>query len=337
MRSGVACVNGLSMRTWDAFHQSRGDSLGSRLQLLQGCNLLTKLHLVTGLIAHLEDNQQCLCATQATSMTIPISSSIPCMPLYPFWPNMEWQVRGVIWMRLMSAHGPKKPLKKQLSGLIHRRRHCRNFVFQKLQQAFSRPLFGYEPRRFIRKRQAKVESSAVSASPHLPITDDQYFWRFGHTTMEQARALRITWNHPQLFTGMSPAWKLHAWSWVDCRVQSDMGLLRNLKCALVNWSQTCCTCFQEHPEKKGGAVPIGAYVYQFGLAGKKRNASWEGLRKLILPAFGEWWIHLRPLHGRSAPSTGGGSFDFGSSASVAFWSDDATHPEAACCWAPQND
>ena len=57
-----------------------------------------------------------------------------------------------------------------------------------------------------------------------------------------------------------------------------MGLLRDLKVELV------VTCFQEHPEKKGGAVPLGAYVYQFGIAGKKRNASWEGLRKLILPA-----------------------------------------------------
>ena len=49
--------------------------------------------------------------------------------------------------------------------------------------------------------------------------------------------------------------------------------------------RTCCTPGgQEHPEKKGGTVPTGAYVYQFGIAGKKRNASWEGLRKLILPA-----------------------------------------------------
>ena len=87
-----------------------------------------------------------------------------------------------------------------------------------------------------------------------------------------------------------------------------MGLLRDLKVELV------VTCFQEHPEKKGGTVPTGAYVYQFGIAGKKRNASWEGLRKLILPALENG---LCPLHGRSAPSTGGSSFDFGSSASVA--------------------
>ena len=132
-------------------------------------------------------------------------------------------------------------------------------------------------KKFIRKRQAKVESSAVSASPHLPITDDQYFddlatqrWnRPGHSGSPEPPT--VIYRHvpgleaPCVILGGLP-------------VQSDMGLLRNLKVELV------VTCFQEHPEKKGGAVPIGAYVYQFGLAGKKRNASWEGLRKLILPA-----------------------------------------------------
>ena len=132
-------------------------------------------------------------------------------------------------------------------------------------------------KKFIRKRQAKVESSAVSASPPLPITDDQYFddlatqrWnRPGHAGSPEPPT--VIYRHipgleaPCVILGGLP-------------VQSDMGLLRDLKVELV------VTCFQEHPEKKGGTVPTGAYVYQFGIAGKKRNASWEGLRKLILPA-----------------------------------------------------
>ena len=216
MRSGVACVNGLSMRTWDAFHQSRGDSLGSHLPLLQECNLLTKSHLVTGLIVHLEGNQQCLCAIQATSMTIPISSSIPCMLSYPFWPNMEWQVRGVIWTRLMSAHGPKKPLEEQLSGLIHQRRRIRNFVFQKLQQAFSQPLFGYEPRSLSGNARPKLsprQRAHLHLCPLLTISTSM-IWPHNDGT---GQGTPDHLNHPQLFTGTSQAWKLHAWSWVDCR------------------------------------------------------------------------------------------------------------------------
>ena len=142
---------------------------------------------------------------------------------------------------------------------------------------FTNPLRLRSCLKFIRKRQAKVEASASGVAPVLPISDDQYFddlaaqrWRKpGHSGAAEPPTVIyrhvVGYDAPCIILGGLP-------------VQSDMQFLRDKQVQLV------VTCFQEHPEKKGGAVPIGAYVYQFGIAGKKRNASWEALRKLILPA-----------------------------------------------------
>ena len=125
---------------------------------------------------------------------------------------------------------------------------------------FTNPLRLRSCLKFIRKRQAKVEASASGAPPVLPITEDQYFddlasqrWRKpGHSGAPEPPT--VLYRHVVGYD--APCIVLFG-----LPVQSDMQFLRDKQVQLV------VTCFQEHPEKKGGAVPLGAYVYQLGRSG----------------------------------------------------------------------
>ena len=209
MKSGVACVNGLSKRTWDAFHQSRGDSLGSHLLLLQECNLLTKSHLVTGLTVHLEDNQQCLCATQATSTD---HSNFIKHTLHAFVSILaEYGVAGS-WSDLNAADvrtWAKEASDRAAEWLDTPKETLKEFrIPEAAASLFTTPL-RLRTKKFIRKRQAKVESLGSERTSTFAHYWRSVFWWFGHTTMEQARARRITWTthnylqaHPRLGSSM---------------------------------------------------------------------------------------------------------------------------------------
>ena len=131
--------------------------------------------------------------------------------------------------------------------------------------------------KFIRKRKAKVEKVAEGASPILPVLDDQYFdelatqkWkRPGHSGA--AEPPTVIYRHvagmeaPCIFLGGFP-------------IQENLQFLRDMKVEFI------VTCFQERPERKGAVLLPGAYIFNFCIAGKRRQGSWEALRKLILPA-----------------------------------------------------
>ena len=139
--------------------------------------------------------------------------------------------------------------------------------------------------KFIRKCKAKVENAPAAppppeveeAPPILPVLDDQYFdqlatqrWRQpGHSGA--AEPPTVIYRHiagleaPCIILGGLPT-------------AADVQFLRDMKVELI------VTCFQERPDKKGAVLPPGAYVFNFCIAGKRRQGSWEALRKLILPA-----------------------------------------------------
>ena len=248
MRYGVACVNGSLKRTWGESHRNHGDSLASLSLLCQVCNLLIRSlkHTLHAFVSILVEYGV------AGSWDHLNASDIRT------WAK-DASVRAAAWLDT-----PKETLKEFR-------------IPEAAASLFTNPLRLRSCLKFIRKRQAKVEASASGAPPILPVSDDQYFddlasqrWKKpGHSGAPEPPT--VIYRHvagydaPCIILGGLP-------------VQSDMKFLRDKQVQLV------VTCLQEHPEKKGGAVPIGAYVYQFGIAGKKRNASWEALRKLILPA-----------------------------------------------------
>ena len=150
---------------------------------------------------------------------------------------------------------------------------------------FANPLRVRACMKFIRKRKAKVENAPAAPSapevpeapPILPVLDDQYFdnlatqrWRRpGHSGAAEPPA--VIYRHvagleaPCIILGGLPT-------------ADDVQFLRDMKVELI------VTCFQERPDKKGAVLPPGAYIFNFCIAGKRRQGAWEALRKLILPA-----------------------------------------------------
>ncbi len=69
-----------------------------------------------------------------------------------------------------------------------------------------------------------------------------------------------------------------------CIILGGLPIQENLQFLCGMKVEFIVTCFQERPELKGAVLPPGAYIFNFCIAGKRRQGSWEALRKLILPA-----------------------------------------------------
>ena len=184
---------------------------------------------------------------------------------------------------------------------------------------FANPLRVRACMKFIRKRKAKVETAPAAppapeveeAPPILPVLDDQYFdnlatqrWRRpGHSGA--AEPPTVIYRH---VAGLEAPCSIILGG---LPTADDVQFLRDMKVELI------VTCFQERPDKKGAVLPPCRSIYfQFLYCWKKASRVLGSTPQVNFASIGEWRIHLCPLHGRSPPSTGGSSFDFGSSASA---------------------